>query len=106
MGLGGGVGLGVGVGLTLTLADRVQRELDAEAHAVGDGEDPRVDVAQPRAQHDAPLRLLLRPGLLELLDVAVGQVAAGERSTARDEAQRDGQEVGVAPRLGRGRGRG
>ena len=30
--------------------------------------------------------------------LTVGQVAAGERSTARDEAQRDGQEVAVAPR--------
>ena len=60
------------MGLTLTLADRVQRELDAEAHAVGDGEQPCVDVAHPRAQHDAPMRLLLRAGLLEILNVAWG----------------------------------
>ena len=78
--------------------DRVHRELDAEAHAVGGGEDPRVDVGEARLEHDRALGLLLGARGLELRDVAVGEVARGEGEEATRDVHGEGHEVAQAPR--------
>eukprot|EP00964_Phaeocystis_antarctica_P103540 scaffold68803_cov68-Phaeocystis_antarctica.AAC.2 len=53
--------------------DVVHRELHAEAGAVGEGQDPCVDIGQADLEHRAALALLLDAAVLQLAVVAVGQ---------------------------------
>mmetsp|Transcript_15325 Transcript_15325/g.36264 ORF Transcript_15325/g.36264 Transcript_15325/m.36264 type:complete len:322 (-) Transcript_15325:21-986(-) len=87
--------------------DVVHRELHAEAGAVGEGQDPRVDIGQPDLEHRAALALLLDAAVLELRVVAVGQVLARGRHGHGDDMADEGDDVREAPRavlvLSRGR---
>ena len=78
--------------------DRVHGELDPEAHAVGRREDPRVDVGEARLEHDRALGLLLGARLLELGNVAVGEVARRQGEEAAAEVHGEWHDVAQAPR--------
>mmetsp|Transcript_2697 Transcript_2697/g.6702 ORF Transcript_2697/g.6702 Transcript_2697/m.6702 type:complete len:657 (+) Transcript_2697:106-2076(+) len=78
--------------------DVVHRELHAEARAVGEGEDPRVDIREADLEHRAALALLLDAAVLQLAVVAVGEVLARQGHGHGEDVHEEGDEVREAPR--------
>mmetsp|Transcript_16661 Transcript_16661/g.50389 ORF Transcript_16661/g.50389 Transcript_16661/m.50389 type:complete len:426 (-) Transcript_16661:319-1596(-) len=76
----------------------VHRELDAEAEAVREREEPGVDVGDAGDEDHLGVGLLLGARLLELGVVAVGQVARGEDGGRADHVEDERHDVAEAPR--------
>ena len=76
----------------------IHRKLNAEAGAVGEGQDPRVDIGEADLEHRAALALLLDAAVLEFAVVAVGQVLAHRRHGHGNDVAGEGDEVREAPR--------